>query len=397
MGDDKQISPAAVGLDQDKAKALGNEYLSDFTFKNSFSVESSLFDIGKLNYGSKMITLREHFRCMPEIIRFSNDLCYSNTPLIPLRQYGENRLKPLEHVFIEGGFREGTSSKPINPPEADAIVDKILELYEDSRYDNRSMGVISLQGLEQAKLIERKLLARLDAGKMEQRKLLCGDAYSFQGDERDVILLSMVAAPNQQITALTKELYEQRYNVAASRAKDQLFLFHSVTVNDLNPNCCRRKLLEFFENPQSQQINGIDKNELERQAHQEKRTIVKPPSPFDSWFELDVALEILRKGYNVVAQYPCAGKRIDLVVEGGAARLAVECDGDYWHGEDQYYHDRERQRMLERCGWAFFRVRSSTFYANKDYALKKLWPMLEERGILPLAKACMEEQEAVTA
>lgn len=28
----------------------------------------------------------EHFRCMLEIIRFSNDLCYSDTPLIPLRQ-----------------------------------------------------------------------------------------------------------------------------------------------------------------------------------------------------------------------------------------------------------------------------------------------------------------------
>lgn len=49
-----------------------------------------------------------------------------------------------------------------------------------------------------------------------------------------------------------------------------------------------------------------------------------------------------------------AGKRIDLVIEGNQAQLAVECDGDFWHGPEQYEKDSERQRMLERCGWQFF-------------------------------------------
>lgn len=74
---------------------------------------------------------------------------------------------------------------------------------------------------------------------------------------------------------------------------------------------------------------------------------------------------------------------IDLVVEGGQARLAVECDGDNWHGADRYEDDMQRQRQLERCGWQFFRVRESAFYANKDDALARLWRVLEERGIFP--------------
>lgn len=49
-----------------------------------------------------------------------------------------------------------------------------------------------------------------------------------------------------------------------------------------------------------------------------------------------------------------AGKRIDLVIEGNQAQLAVECDGDFWHGPEQDEKDSERQRMLERCGWQFF-------------------------------------------
>ena len=83
-------------------------------------------------------------------------------------------------------------------------------------------------------------------------------------------------------------------------------------------------------------------------------------------------------------RFEVAGKRIDLVVEGGQARLAVECDGDRWHGPDRYEEDMQRQRQLERCGWEFFRVRESAFYADPEAALHNLWPMLEERGILPI-------------
>jgi very-short-patch-repair endonuclease len=110
---------------------------------------------------------------------------------------------------------------------------------------------------------------------------------------------------------------------------------------------------------------------------------VNPPAPFESWFEVDVALELLRSDFNVLAQHEVAGKRIDLVVEGGQARLAVECDGDNWHGADRYEADMQRQRQLERCGWEFFRVRESAFYTDKITALKQLWFMLEERGIFP--------------
>jgi very-short-patch-repair endonuclease len=142
-------------------------------------------------------------------------------------------------------------------------------------------------------------------------------------------------------------------------------------------------LLGFFENTKPQQIAGLDRVELERRAAQDNRGIVKPPPPFDSWFEVDVALEIVRKGFEVIPQFEMAGYCIDLVVEGGHARLAVECDGDNWHGVDHYEADMQRQRQLERCGWQFFRVRESVFYANKSGALKGLWQALDEREILP--------------
>ena len=82
------------------------------------------------------------------------------------------------------------------------------------------MGVINLQGDAQAKLIEHKFLETLEPEVIEQRRLICGDAYAFQGDERHIIFLSMVAAPGEgRIGVLSNDAARQRFNVAASVPK----------------------------------------------------------------------------------------------------------------------------------------------------------------------------------
>ena len=168
------------------------------------------------------------------------------------------------------------------------------------------MGVISLQGETQAKLIEHKLLETLEPEIIEARRLICGDAYAFQGDERNIIFLSMVAAPNERIGALTIELARQRFNVAGSRAQDQLWLFHSATLNVLSPLCMRHRLLSYMLSPT---------------IHASLNNITR----FDSKFEQDVFQLISDKGFHVRTQV-CVGDptnhryRIDLVVEGMQGR-----------------------------------------------------------------------------
>ena len=195
---------------------------------------------------------------MPEIIQFSNDLCYSvnGTPLDPIRAYPANRLNPLILKYVSDGYREGDSNYARNLPEADAIVAQIAGCIDDPRYENKSMGVISLQGDSQASLIEQKLIEQLGPEIIQKRRLICGNAYDFQGDERHIIFLSMVAAPNQRIGTLANESAKQRFNVAVSRAQDQLWLFHSVQLEDLGDNCMRRRLLEYMIDP-SQNISRI--------------------------------------------------------------------------------------------------------------------------------------------
>ncbi|MEW5921918.1 MAG: AAA domain-containing protein [Bacillota bacterium] len=244
-------------------------------------------------------------------------------------------------------------------------------------YTDKSMGVISLQGDAQARLIEKHLLEKLGPEEMEKRQLICGDAYAFQGDERDVIFLSLVAAPDEtrRIGTLSSDKDQRRFNVAASRAKDQMWLFHTATLNDLSMNCYRYKLLEYCLNPKVEPITFED--EIINQD-----VLVQP---FDSLFEQHVFCKIKDRGYHVVPQYNVAGYRIDLVVSGMQGQLAVECDGDRWHGPEQYEADMERQRQLERCKWTFWRIRASTFYRDPDVAMESLWDKLERLNIYPTA------------
>ncbi len=130
---------------------------------------------------------------------------------------------------------------------------------------------------------------------------------------------------------------------------------------------------------------GENAEELQRISQPANRQIENPPPPLESWFELDVALNIASQGYRIIPQYPVvSNKRIDIVIQDNERRLAVECDGDYWHGPEQYEKDMERQRMLERCGWRFHRIRESAFYANHESTLKKLWQDLDLYRIKPI-------------
>ena len=389
VGDDKQIHPTYAGVDYTAVNQLRERHISHLPHAYAYGADHSFFDLAAIRYDG-LIRLREHFRCMPEIIQFSNNLSYRGNPLIPLRQYGVGRLEPpVAAVHVSGGYQVGKGSRSVNSPEIEAIVNKVQQIHCDPAYEGKTIGIISLIGDAQAREIEKRLVREFGPDKMEARQIVCGNAYAFQGDERDVMLLSMVSAPEEfrRIRAMTDATAQRRFNVAASRARDQMLLFHTATLADLNPTCLRYQLLDYCLDPkvETTEVLGLDVSNLEHVAFQADRQYVRPPDPFDSWFELDVFLHIVRRGYRVIPQFEVGGYRIDLVVQGLDGNLAVECDGDAWHGPDEYETDAARQRDLERCGWRFWRLRESVFRLDPDAALSGLWDTLDQSGVFPTA------------
>src|SRR5699024_12178767 len=164
----------------------------------------------------------------------------------------------------------------------------------------------------------------------------------FQGSERDVMCLSMASGPREgrRMGSLRCELNMKRFNVAASRAKDQLWVFHTITLADVpNTEDLRHQLLDY--------CYGV----VNRRAAGESESLPVPDdelvAPFDSLFEQRVYNRIVEQGFTVEPQFDANGYRIDLVVVGGASRLAIECDGDHWHGPDAYRRDRAEEHTSE--------------------------------------------------
>jgi hypothetical protein len=157
IGDDKQVSPSAVGVDQQQLRDLAAMYLSEDIYKESWlDPKRSYFDEANMRFGGR-ITLTEHRRCVPEIIGFSNRIAYEpeGIRLVPVRQFGAERLEPIKVVYLPEGHE---SPNKTNLVEAEAIVEQIVKCLEEPHYDGATFGVVSLLGAEQAKLIEHKLL-----------------------------------------------------------------------------------------------------------------------------------------------------------------------------------------------------------------------------------------------
>lgn len=280
----------------------------------------------------------------------------------------------LRTSYVEGGYVEGSNATLVNPPEAEAIANSVAACVEDLAYADRTFGVVVLQGQSQVDLIQHALLRRVGTEEWARRRLRVGTPPDFQGDERHVVWLSLVVAPEQHFAALTRDEFRRRFNVAASRAQDQLWLFHSVTADRLRPTDLRHSLLTY--------LLAADSTPLAPMLHDVSAT--ERHERFDSLFEQRVFLDLAARGYHVVPQVETNGRRIDLVVTGAAGKLAVECDGDAFHTTpEQREADLHREQELKRCGWTFWRIRESTYYLNKERALASLWTTLDRLGIGP--------------
>jgi very-short-patch-repair endonuclease len=360
VGDHEQVSPSAVGQDVAVVQQLIDEHLEDIPNSVLYDGQISVYDLARQSFGGA-ICLTEHFRCVPEIIEFSNHLCYGGK-IRPLRDPGKATLKP--HI-VAHRVENGRAINDTNKAEALTIASLIRAAIEQPEYKNKTFGVVSLVGEDQALEIERLLLHHLPPAEYESRRLLCGNAAQFQGDERDVIFLSVVdSAGDTPLRLRSEPMFKQRFNVAASRARDQMWVIHSLDPADLKPKDLRRRLIQHAEDPQAVRL-------LAKASENTQETAL----------EKDVHDRLFEKGYRVLPHWRVGYYTIDLVVEGGGRRLAIECDGDKPVALDQLREDMARQAILERLGWSFVRVRGSEFFLDPEKAMKPVLARLSELKI----------------
>ena len=368
VGDEKQVSPLDIGINVEKINSLREKYIKGKIINDDlYGLNSSLYSVAATTYQPLM--LKEHFRCVPEIIGYSNKNSY-DLKIKPLRKSDSSALKPAVIDYKVSGTRD--EKRKINMTEAQTVTALLKSCLELEEYAESSFGVISLLGDEQSELIQKMIVEKIELVDIEKHNILCGNPSHFQGDERDVMFLTMVDSNSgrsslRKMSDGTEAARKKRYNVAASRAKNQMWVINSLdTDNDLKTGDIRKEFLEYVRNPK----------EISLYKKMEK-------SP-DSVLEKEIAEYLVSKGYHIVQQWEAGTYRIDMVALFQEKKVAIGCDGEKWNNTvENIRQDMERQNVLERCGWQFIRIRGSRYFKNPEAVMEEVIEELNQKGIYP--------------
>lgn len=335
VGDDKQL-PHLSFLE----KAKEQSFLSQYGIPDKYQLmwrfrTNSMFDLADY-YSMNSVMLDEHFRSLPPVINFSNREFYSDRIRIMRKDDVDN--KALELIKVQDGKVDSDATR--NLAEIEELV-KVLHsiVIEDERKnpDNpTTIGIISpfRAQVEQLKISVRKVLSDY---MIKKHQIEIGTAHTFQGDERDIMLISWAFANNSHPQSITFIQKPNLFNVAITRAKNKCINFVSHDIDTMSEGHFRNYISyvkEYLDRKQALANDEIDAN------------------IYKNKLELEVAEEIRKLDHRVVAGVDIAGISADLVVDNN---FVIEIDG-VEDNKRTNMTNMKKQALLERCGLKVKRI-----------------------------------------
>lgn len=335
VGDDKQL-PHLSFLE----KAKEQSFLSQYGIPDKYQLmwrfrTNSMFDLADY-YSMNSVMLDEHFRSLPHIINFSNHEFYNDRIRVMRKDF--NSEKVLELVHVTDGKVDFDATR--NLPEIEAVVKKLHEIViEDERKnpDNPvSIGIISpfRAQVEQLKVSVSKVLSD---HMIRKHQIEIGTAHTFQGDERDIMLISWAFADNSYTQSLTFLQKANLFNVAITRGRNKVINFISRNPYELPEGHFRNYIsfMQEYQNRQQAMLSGdIDEN------------------TYKNSLEREVAEQIRNLEHNVQAGVDIAGLNADLLVDN---KFVIEIDGVEDNFSDRV-SNMKKQAIIERCGFKVKRI-----------------------------------------
>lgn len=351
VGDDKQL-PHLSFLE----KAKEQSFLSQYGIPEKYQLmwrfrTNSMFDLADY-YSMNSVMLDEHFRSLPPIIEFSNREFYGGRIRVMKKDVNDEPV--LETVYVPEGKVDFDATR--NLPEIEALVKRLYDIIVEDERKNPdkpvSIGIISpfRAQVEQLKISVSKVLSD---HMIQKHQVEIGTAHTFQGDERDIILMSWAFANNSFPQSLTFLQKPNLFNVAITRARYKVINFVSRDPKTLQEGLFRDYMsyIEEYTNKREALKNcKIDentyKNNLEREIAEQIRTL----------------------GHTVKAGVEIAGLSADLLVDD---KLVIEVDGV----EDSIksaISNMKKQSIIERCGFPVRRVTYREWQYSPNACLDRL-------------------------
>ncbi|AXK83829.1 DUF3320 domain-containing protein [Pseudolabrys taiwanensis] len=375
VGDERQLPPTTFF-----AKMTGSQSEDDADDGAQVAdIESILGLFAARGLPQRM--LRWHYRSRHQsLIAVSNSQFYENRLFIVPSPYTQEAGMGLVFRHIPDGVFDsgGTGTNPI---EARAVAEAIIRHAKTAPHE--SLGVATFS-VSQRRAIQDELeaLRRLNPDSEEffhahpNEPFFVKNLENVQGDERDVIMISVGYAKNAQgymamrFGPLGAEGGERRLNVLISRAKRRCEVFASITDEDIDLERGKGKGVFAFKLFLHYARTG--RLSLAQRSVRE----------MDSVFEEQVANALIERGYQVHAQVGIAGFFIDLAIADpdrpGRYILGIECDGAGYHSSRSARdRDRLRQAVLEDHGWIIHRVWSTDWFQRPREQLERAIAAIE--------------------
>ena len=248
-----------------------------------------------------------------------------------------------------------------------------------------SLGVIAF-GLRHAENIDealRKRLRDLDDDSLDaffsedaEERFFVKNIERVQGDERDVIILSVGYHKRQRDVALPVRAAQPRGRRTAAERR-----YHSCAF----PDVCRVSFSHHDMEPGRSSAKGVEllRQYLEFAASGGGELGIRLSDTPLNPFELDVLHRLKERGVPVTPQYGASGYWIDFACahprQPGRMVLAIEADGAAYHSSPTARdRDRLRQQVLEGLGWRFHRIWSTAWFKNRDEEVDRAVQAWEE-------------------
>lgn len=345
VGDDKQL-PHLSFLE----KAKEQSFLSQYGIPDKYQLmwrfrTNSMFDLADY-YSMNSVMLDEHFRSLPPIINFSNHEFYSDRIRVMKKDSSEDNV--LDLIKVPDGKVDMDATR--NLPEIEALVKTLHEIIiEDERKNPDkpvTVGIISpfRAQVEQLKISVPKVLSDY---MIKKHQIEIGTAHTFQGDERDIILMSWAFANNSYPQSITFLQKPNLFNVAITRARSKCINFVSHDIETM-PEGHFRNYVSFIKQYQERKIS-LANNEIDENIYKNK-------------LEREIATAIKNLDHKVIAGADIAGLSADLIIDD---KFIIEVDG-VEDSKKQSVSNMKKQAILERCG---FKVKRIT-YREWQYSAK---------------------------
>ncbi|MCK5727340.1 MAG: DUF4011 domain-containing protein [Thiotrichaceae bacterium] len=381
VGDPKQLPPTSFFQ-----KILNNNHEDMVGLEESESILDAVLPLFKQR------RLRWHYRSRHEsLIAFSNYHFYKNNLILfpsPLRnseQFGIRYNQVTDGYFIKGR----------NTEEAKAIVDDLVK--QLINHPKESVGIVAMNSVQrdeidlqiQAELKDNVLFQKAYQQNQGQEEVLfIKNLENVQGDERDVIIISMTYGPeiagamamHQRFGPINSDVGWRRLNVLFTRSKMRMHIFSSMTSGHIKTSENSSRGVVSLKAFLSYAETGI----VQHYEHTGK--------PVDSDFEIAVMDALAERGYECEPQLGVTGYFLDIAVKdpdmSGRFLMGIECDGASYHSaKSTRDRDRLRQEVLENLGWTIRRIWSTDWFKNPQAQLEPIFQELARmRSVKPVEK-----------